>query len=582
MSDQLLDRIDACRSRLRRVYLLAGICRTLLALIGLIAAFFLLDYLVISRSIDAGALDVAIRAVLVLGLVGAVGAVFVRTVVRELRTERSDDEIALRVERSHPQLRGRLISTVQLTREDPEHDSLVSQEMIDCLAEETVSFSEALDFGSFINTRTLSRLAAGALAVLAIAVGLSWWRQDYARALAERLLLTHAAYPTAARILRVTPSHSVGRGDDVPIEVVLDAHRALPDACTAQLRGEDGRTTELALTRVDGAPAGEALYRGVITRTVDDLSFRAFALDARWPTWEHITVLQRPALKALELVAHFPSYLGQPDETSSIGDIRAPTGTTVAIRCHLTKPVLRATFTQRLLVHLPDGRPGESTSTEAMTLSEGGSLAETRLQVLENGSWSIDLEDADGFRNVEPIAFTLSAIPDRPPTVSIRSPTQDKDVGRFARWPIVWLARDDHAVAHAWLKWIIQTPSADGQLEGEDAAKALAAAEASAQGMPIDIPAHQAQVGGTVPLEIAKTGAAEGQRVTFWIEVADNCEPEAHHARSSRYSFTVLSQQALKEKLEKERAELMKQIRVLREKEEASHTTIQAVQSAVP
>ncbi len=222
MSELLLDRLDAVRGRLRRVHLLAGLCKSVLSFLGLVAGFFLLDYLVLSRTVDAGILDLAIRAVLVLGVLGVVGTVLMRTVVAELRTERSDDEIAMRIERKHPKLRGRLISTVQLSREEGEDGSLVSQEMIEALTEETVSFSEALDFGAIINRKNLARVGFAALAVILVSGTLGWWRKDYAMALLGRLTMRSSDYPTAARIISVTPGRTVGRGDDVTIEVVAD------------------------------------------------------------------------------------------------------------------------------------------------------------------------------------------------------------------------------------------------------------------------------------------------------------------------------------------------------------------------
>ncbi len=580
MSEVLLDRLDGVRRRLRRVHLLAGLSRTLLVLIAALAVFFLLDWLVLTRSVESGAVDLTVRAVLVLGVLGVVGTVFSRTVVAELRTERDDDEIAMRVERSHPKLRGRLISTVQLCREE-DVGSLVSQEMIDALTEETVSFSEALDFGAIINRRNLKRVGLAALVVALMCGGLGWWRKDYALALLGRLTMRSSDYPTSARIISVTPGHTVGRGDDVTIEVVADSSREVPDTATAALRTADGHAIDLTLSKQPIGKDGQAHFIGTLTKVVDDFSYRPLVLDARWPNWEKVAVLQRPALKSLKLMLHYPAYLKQADEVSAIGDLRAPVGTVVEIQAQLTKPVIKAQYGQRLFTHTVDGKPTETATTTAMKLEGGGTTASAKITVSENGTWTIDLKDADGFDNVDPISFGIDAVPDRPPTVGIKTPAQDKELGKNARWPITFIAHDDHAVAKAKLKWIIVTLDADNA-DSDAQAKVEAAAEANAKSMSIDIGPAAAQISAKVVFDVSTSGATEGQRITYWIEVLDNHAPDANVGTSARYNFTVLDAKSLAEKLERDRAAAIKQVDELRKRERDSQMGTDSALKALP
>jgi hypothetical protein len=407
---------------------------------------------------------------------------------------------------------------------------------------------------------------------------LGWWRRDYAQALAARLALTHATYPTAAAILSVTPGCTIGRGDDFTIEVRLDPSRALPDEATTPLRGPDGRSTQLTLARVTGA-GNQAIYRGVVAKAVDDFSYRPLALDARWPSWESVRVRQRPSLKALKLTLHFPTYLGKPDEVSLIGDVRVPVGTSVLIQAQTTKALAKATLTERLQVRSEDGKTSESVHAQPLTLDDQHLVGSASMVVDDNGTWSLDLTDVDGFTNAEAISFTLSAIPDRPPTVSIQKPAQDKQTTRFGHWPVLFAARDDHAVAKAWLKYIVTTAdqASNAQESGAAAAAAsLADQSAAAKAVAIDFGPSQASVAGRIVFDLSQTGAAEGQKVTYWIEVADNHEPKPNLGTSPRFSFTVVDTATMTAQFEHDRNDLLNTIKNIRTKQTDIHTAVDA------
>jgi len=587
MSDVLLDRLDAVRNRLRRVHLLAGISQSVLAFIGLIVAFFLLDYLVLTRTVDIGLVDVAIRAVALIAIILTTGYVVTRTVVRELRTVRSDDDIAMRVERSHPNLHGRLISTVQLAREERTSDSMISQEMIEALAEETVSFTEAMDFSAIINRRTLKRFGISALVVLAICMTLGVSRRDYLHALAGRLALTATGYPTAATILSVTPGRTIGKGDDFTIEVVVDPTRTVPPGATLSLKGTDGKTSEIALTTVTDDPRHRTLFSTVIAKAIDDFSYRPVVLDARWPHWEEVHIIQRPAVKEVRLTAHYPAYLKRPDEVSLIGDLRVPVGTTVDIQATFTKPLSAAVITSTEHRRTPEGKADDHVETTPVTLDASQLQGTSHLAVDHDGEWSLALTDTAGFINADPIAYTMTAIPDHAPTVDVLFPAQDHEAVKYANWPIHFIARDDHAVVKAALQWTVtDVDQGGGGATAGDSAAAPATATAAPPVKSLDIPlpdGPQAQIElKKVPFDLSQTGAIVGQRVTYWISVEDNDQPQPNHGESAHYTFTILDPATIEAEFAKKRADAMKTLQELKGKETDINTTIHAINSQTP
>jgi hypothetical protein len=565
MSDVLRARIAKARGLLRRAHLLVGLARCLVALLGLTAAFFVLDWLVVSRLSDGGANDLVARGVLLVGVLGALAWVVMRTVVAEARTRRSEDLIALRVERGYPQLHGRLISTVQLSRRASGDDSLVSRELIDVLGQETTSVAAGFDFGSIVDWRTLVRAMALASALLALALALSWWRRDYASALLARMALAHTGYPTAASIIDATRGGLAAYGEPFSIQVELDPHRQLPDQASATIRTHSGEVITLALPRVVDAPTGRAIYRGELPRVLEDVDFRPTALDARWPSWEHVRVAQRPAVKELAVACDYPAYLGLPAESVSSGDLRIPVGTTVHLRASFTGPVASATVTRRLGA---DAAHTQEQSAE-MTLDATRGVGESSFTVDASGSYLITLRDANGLGNADPIVYSVAALPDLAPTVSILSPAKDKLVTRFAQRTIRFTVSDDHGISKAWLKYVVGMTDADA---ASDTPKSVELTGLVQQG--------ESHLTREVVMDLAKYGVVEGSRLTYWIEVADNRQPEPNIGTSRHFVFTVVDMATMADLLEQEKTKLVGELESLHDRQRDTHNAVETVRQA--
>jgi hypothetical protein len=580
MSSQLLlDKLDQVRRRQRTVAVAAGACKSLLAMLALIVAFFLLDWLVLSRSASEGGGDKAARALLVAAILATFAYVLWRTVILELRTHPDDDEIALRVERGHPELRGRLISTIQLTRAGA---SAVSAELIEALEADTMSFTGGLSFTDIINVEMLKKVAlvAGGLTVLAL--GLGAWRSDFTKALFARLLLTEQAYPTAARILTVTPGGRVPHGEPYVIEIALDAKGVLPDHATAAIRNAAGQSSELILARVPaGAGAGAdrpVVYRGALEHVLEDLEYRPAAHDALWSRFERIQVQYRPAVKALSLTSRFPKYLARADETSAVGDIRAPVGSVVHLVASLNKEVTSARV--QLRDDKAAGKPLE------MKLDAARTAATIDLPITASGYYRIQLHCVDGFDNASPIDYTIDAIKDRPPVVKIGFPAQDKTVTRFARWPIRFSARDDYGLVRGMLKYRIAAVPKDGAADSASTAAGDPESGPPPQSLPIEgliTGKGQKEVSGEVVFDLRALPTLQpDSRVTYWIEFEDNQEPDANHGRSTSYTFNVVDVAVMQEMLDRERNTLIEGVQGVRDKEKDNRDSVDHIRRDLP
>lgn len=554
--DILLQKIDEVRGRQRSVAIGQGVARIVLAAIGLVLVFFLIDWLILAKS-TPGSGDRLARGILVAAMLATLGWVMWRSLIRVLLHTPDDDEVALKVERGHPELRGRLISTIQLRRSST---AVGSKELIAALEQDTVSFVGAKHFTDIIDLALLKKVALWALGVIVLAGALGAWRSDFAAAILARLTLAEAAYPTATKIVEVTPGMTTARGEPFTIRIKLDPTGTLPEKASATIRDlspdGEGRSTELTLTRES---PGSVDYVGTIDQVLSDLEFRPAAHDALWPVYEKIIAVDRPAIKALNLDYRFPEYLTKKPETSAVGDIRAPEGSHVTITARFNRLVTSAKLVTR--------NDQQEQPPIDLKLIDNGSGATIDLPIMADGSWKLLLRTEDGFDNKNPIDYVIDAVADRTPTAKISFPAQDKTVTRFARWPIRFSARDDHGIAKGRLKYIVST--ADEALAGTGAftadtqptnAQSLELA-GLVQGQP------RAEAGGEVVFDLRQLTIPMDCRITYWIEVEDAKTPTPNKGISPTYTFTVVEAAVLEEMLERDRNSLIDTLKTIRTKQ---------------
>src|SRR5262249_46127813 len=118
-----------------------------------------------------------------------------------------------------------------------------------------------------------------------------------------------------------------------------------------------------------------------------------------------VEVVDPPAILNAGLTYHFPAYMELPPEQirSASPGIAAPLGSTVDLALRATKPLRSVRMTLA-------GRPPVSWLVSGETVR--GSIP-----VRQDGSYSLQLVDADGFANPQPITFPIKSIADQTPEV---------------------------------------------------------------------------------------------------------------------------------------------------------------------
>jgi hypothetical protein len=491
----------------------------------------------------------AVRGVVLAAAVGLLLWLIVRLLVARLAVPLGDEALAVIVERGHPQFRDGLSTAVGLARQQRADFDLA-------LVARTVADAGALvggvDPGRLFRQTRLRQLASLALVAAATVGLLATARPDIARVWVRRsVLLANEPWPRRTQ-LDAEGFHDgvrkVARGGDVDVIVHARTADGPPRAVDLRMRGSAGWKTVRMGTR-GGATATEQTFGHVIEGVTDDMRLEVRGGDARLRNLR-LAVVEPPAVESVAILATPPAYLGGPARRPPVARrVALPRGSRVEIGCAATKPLARATLRAQAV-----GPPAAEDAVVIGDLAAGGPAATAVDGVVENldGDLVVTLEllDADGLANREPITFMLAAVPDEIPRVAVRLRGISTAVTARGRLPIEGTITDDHAVAAGAVRLVWQPPA--GRKAGTDKAGAsverVVPLAAVRGGAPlVELLAERIE---TVPLE--SLGLVPGGRLEVTVTATDACtlDGKPQTGASDTWALDVISPESLQAMLE--------------------------------
>ena len=144
-----------------------------------------------------------------------------------------------------------------------------------------------------------------------------------------------------------------------------------------------------------------------------------------------ISVIDRPVVRSLAVHLIPPSYSRLPQQSldENVGDILALPGTIVQWNINADK-----TLKVGMIVFKDGG---------ALILQAHGGIYAGQSVLRHRDTYHVDLEDSEGFRNVDPIEYKLDLMPDEAPTVAITYPGKNIDVVDKMELPLQLKIHDD-------------------------------------------------------------------------------------------------------------------------------------------
>ena len=403
-----------------------------------------------------------------------------RWVLRRAWVRMSDSSMALLLERTHPELKDGLLTTVELT--DHADQSSWQPEMLVRTATVAEQQAAAIDVRRVFNNRPLIKKWLWAVALcLPIALFATAKAKAFSIWVDRFYGMQDTPWPRSARIevagLRVrrrlpgepqarfadlrsfeNKTIKVGRGAQLELRVAADTtQEAVPEFCTAYYRHEGGSRGRVVLNPIgkeendrQGFAINEKPFKGL----QKSLTFDVQGLDHRVNGYR-IEVVEPPLVIDTELICEFPEYLV--DEQSGawtprsqpylVGGVRLPQGARVRVRITANKPLKEATLY---------AAQGESSRvleplTEGVDKELAGRVIEFQApELVGDLTFELGLLDQDDVASETPHQVVLAAIEDTAPQVEVNLTGIGALVTPNVLLPMVGKIQDDYKVAEAW------------------------------------------------------------------------------------------------------------------------------------
>lgn len=584
--DSIRSNLDAVRRRVRTYFLVYGLGRVALAVAGFVILTYIADFLIPK-------LPAAVRGAFLVGGVGAIVYTMWRHLLYPMGKRIGDDDIALCVEKMNPQLKDRLISALQLSRNlgRPGEANFNSPELVKVIVEDAREAAKEVRFLDILTARVpRAAMFKGSAAVLCVAAYFLLLQPDHAGVWARRLLLLqNVDYGEGTKIRFVLgPPNSDGtymvpKGEKftatveaigpAPIEPDAGANEMVRFVCSAFnfVTGRGKRPqVHLSIRWASGeedrermvADAG-ASYRYDILHVTDDFRIKADTVDSE-TEWISVHAAPSPRVDRIAARYDYPDYTGlkdtPADKPEEGGNLKAPAGTVVRIEADVNVPLKEAQL--RLTI----GREPEFPVAMAIgpRANGPGSTVRGEFRIEADGEYTVFLLSQEGLKS-RVNRYSIRAIQDNHPVVRVMEPAMDKSVTPIAVVPLVVTTTDDYGVTEVAFYWI----------------------KVGTEGVPNKVVFdHEhnkgdygtAKVESTYMMELAGFGAKEGDVIRYWIESKDNHAPEPHPpTKSKEYNLSVVSKETKETQIEEAITQLKGELEKAKDAQEAEQKRVRDI-----
>ena len=440
---ELQEKISEARRAWKRSVFWTGMAIVLTGVIALFVGEAIIDWLMPLPGIVRIAL-------LTVGL-GATGYLLYRYLILPIRASLTLRDVALNVERNHPNLEDRLVSAIQFGNR--ESTDPIEAHMLQRLLEDTTQRVKGIDFKATVDhSRTRKHVGIAALVVVGCCVLALLFPTELHTSLLRVLAPWEKTEPVLTTKLTVEPGNArILRGKSLPIHVTVTGKSAEKVVLTyedAQARNTTDSETETTQQQINMLqnPDDKRGFGYEIFNIDADIGYYIIANETTSERYT-VEVFEMPKVMEISVAYTYPDYTGLKSVVQTgTGDIQAVVGTQAEIKLTTNKAIQTATFSLRSdAKHAELDEGSESVSTQ-MVISDGNILT-TTVDVIEDGTYTVQLLCIDGFNNEIPIEYAIKAIPDAVPEVVIKEPGRDIKTTKLGEVEISVEATDDYGIA---------------------------------------------------------------------------------------------------------------------------------------
>ena len=375
------------RKQIRRRTMLQGGAVMLVVLFGYATGFLLLYPLIHGNAaLFWGSLT---------GLLAVTGASVWWSILRPLRREVTDQQIAMYIEEQSPGLEDRLISAV-------EAQSKGVEDILESLLNDAARMAKGIVPASLVR-KVRARIVAGLGTVLATALlVVCIMNMDRIRLVASSSLASVRPYIT------LSPGNAeVERGESQ--SVVAELRQGTDDS--VQIVFKEGDSDQWRRLDMEPGTEGDA-FMAEFTSIQETITYYVEAGNRKSEAFS-ITVYEFPAVDQIDLAYQFPDHLSLPPRLEDdSGDIRGLEGSTVTITVHTTGTPETAVLSL------------ESGSTIPLRSREDGHFS-GQIKLTEEDLYTVILTDENGKTNPFPSQYSILPVPDMAPHITVQDPGRD-------------------------------------------------------------------------------------------------------------------------------------------------------------
>ena len=480
----LQERLDALRRRQVTVAVATGLATLVVVCLELLALAMFLDWWL--------ELPWAVRFVSLVAQIGVFGWILLRMVVSPLVRQPDEDALALMVEKARPEFRSRLIAALQLARPNAIPPG-ASPALVSALVEETERLARPEDFRRIVSTERLKKFGVLAVVIPLLAMAAFTRTRETSIELLKRALLSNVPVPRKTRIVVPEGDRTVGRGDMVRLEALVEGIVPARGKVWVQYRSRRAQEFPLEQNREDARQ-----FLRTLENVQDDFSYRFYLGDGVSPVF-NVKAIPRPTVATIECQQEFPAYTGLKTANRSLGDLALLAGSVLRIKATATKTLQSADIR---LVGLD--------STLTLRLSETNRREFTgQFTVPARGltGFQIQMLDTENMESRDSAVYRVDVLPDKVPQVRLTYPDRKEELlTRAATMLLGFEASDDFEIAKVRLRFRTD-------------------ADAPAQTVEMDLQEdHPQRLRRRYEWKMADyiSGLSEGSTIEYWIEVEDN------------------------------------------------------------
>ncbi len=367
----------------------------------------------------------------------------------------SEENIAVKLEKRFPMLKGRLIAALQFTADSKKNHAGYSMSLVDATLIQAERESSGLDFGQVLSIhpiwKNLKAIAfSAALGVLLLIVFPGFFSYSYeVWSNPTRLIAPPIGYQ-----LYSFPGDVVAvKYRDINLGGVLKGG-SFPEEASIYYKFSGGNwqktdinLKEMAVFQIDTGDSLLFLTSLKQVRRSVDYYIRAGRLTT---PQAHIDIVDRPRVTGIKTSLFYPDYTGLSpvviDENN--GSISAVIGTRVNMRIETNVPVKICEMVY------------DDSSRTAMALS--GQVGEISFRIDKDRSYYIHLVDRQGEVNPDPIEYYVTAVPDEYPVLDVIRPGIDINLNEEMIIPVVLGISDDYGFSSLLLKYNLVSGGREG------------------------------------------------------------------------------------------------------------------------